>query len=101
MNKMNSESSFDMAMLDAEAFLKRHGDSLSEVLHSVAGMDGVDIFCAADRALGQMSPNPIRVVRTLYAMRDLLAECTCVDDKYAASVRWHGARLNDLASAMS
>jgi len=100
MNKTLYGSSALIAALDAKEFMQRHGASLSEVLHAIAGNPGVDLYCAADGLLDGFSPDPVRVGNALRDMRDVLAEVDAPEDRYSASLRWHGARLSDLAAAL-
>jgi hypothetical protein len=100
MNKVMNDSAAVFAALDARDFFRRHGNSLSEVLHAIAGNRGVDLYCEADCLLDSLSPDPIRVGKAIRTVRDLLAAATTPEDRHAASLRWHGARLSDLASAL-
>jgi hypothetical protein len=100
MNKFANDSSFVFAALDAKDFLRGHGNSLSEVLHAIAGNPGVDLYCEADRLLDSLSPDPKTVGDALRKLRDLLATAPTPADRHAASLRWHGARLSDLVSAL-
>jgi hypothetical protein len=100
MNKFANESSAVFAALDAKDFFRRHGNSLSAALDAIAGDRGVDLYCEADRLLDCLSPDPVRVGRAVREMRDLLAAAPTPEDRHAASLRWHGARLNDLAGAL-
>ncbi len=93
-------SSALIAALDAKDFMHRHGESLSKLLHGIAGNPGLDLYCAADRLLDSFNPDPVRVGRTLRDMRELLADAQMLEDRYVASMRWHGARLSDLAAAL-
>ncbi len=100
MNKNLHCTSTLLAALDAKDFMRRHGASLSEVLHAIAGNRGLDLYCEADRLLDGLSPDPLRVGNALRDMRDLLADIDTPEDRYAASLRWHGGRLSDLAAAL-
>lgn len=100
MNKVMTECSAGFAALDARDFFRRHGNSLAEVLDAIAGNRGVDLYCEADRLLDSLSPDPVRVGKAFRKMRDLLATAPTPEDRHAASLRWHGARLNDLAGAL-
>lgn len=100
MNKTLYGSSALLAALDARDFLRRHGNSLSEVLHATAGDRGLDRYCEADRLLDGLSPDPARAGQALREMRDLLAEAGTPEDRHAASLRWHGARLSDLTAKL-
>ncbi|SDY25997.1 hypothetical protein [Citreimonas salinaria] len=100
MNKTLCGSGALLAALDAQDFLRRHGNSLSEVLHATAGNRGLDFYCAADRLLDGLSPDPVCVGKALRDMHDLLVEVDTPDDRYVASLRWHGARLSDLAAGL-
>lgn len=100
MNQTLYGSSALTAVLDARDFVRRHGNSLSEVLWIVAGDRGLELYCEADRILGSLSPNPSRVGKVLEDMRDLLAEVDSPEDQYSTSLRWHGARLSDLTVAL-
>lgn len=100
---MNSTSPIESALiaaLDAGDFVRRHGNSLSELLHAVAGDRGLDLYCEAERQLDGLSPDPACVGRALGAMRDLLAEADTPADRYAAALRWHGARLSNLTARL-
>jgi hypothetical protein len=99
-NKVMNDSAAVFAALDAKDFFRRHGNSLSEVLDAIAGNRGVDLYCEADRLLDSLSPDPVGVGRAVRKMRDLLATAPSPADRYAASLRWHGARLSDLVSAL-
>lgn len=89
-----------LAALDARDFLRRHGNSLSEVLCVTAGDRGLELYCEVDRLLDGLSPDPERVGKALRKMRDLLADVGVPEDRHADSLRWHGARLSDLAAAL-
>lgn len=100
MNKTLYGGSALSVALDARDFVRRHGNSLSEVLHVVAGDCGLELYCEADRLLDGLSPDPARVGKVLREMRDRLAEVDSPEDRYSASLRWHGARLSELAAAL-
>ena len=100
MNNIMNDSSAIFAALDAKDFFQRHGNSLCEVLHAIAGNRGVDLYCEADRHLGSLSPDPSSVGDALRTLRDLLATAPTPEDRHAASLRWHGARLSDLVCAL-
>ncbi|MFZ3583215.1 hypothetical protein ACOI1H_13735 [Loktanella sp. DJP18] len=100
MNKVMNDGTAAFAALDARDFFRRHGNTLAEVLDAIAGNRGVDLYCEADRLLDSLSPDPVRVGRAVRKMRDLLAAAPTPEDRHAASLRWHGARLNDLVSAL-
>jgi hypothetical protein len=100
MNKTLQIGTAMLAALDTKDFLRRNGDSLSEVLEGVAGDRGLDLYLAADRILDGLSPDPARVGRALQDICDLLAESCFPEDRHAAAVRWHGARLTDLAARL-
>lgn len=65
-----------------------------------AGDRGLDLYCDAERLRDGLSPDPARVGMALREMRDLLAEADAPADRYAAALRWHGARLSDLAARL-
>jgi hypothetical protein len=100
MNKVMNDSAAVFAALDAKDFIRRNGNSLSEVLHAIAGNRGVDLYCEADRLFDSLSPDPVGVGSAVRKMRDLLAVAPTPEDRHAASLHWHGARLSDLASAL-
>lgn len=100
MNKMVNSEPVLLAALDAKEFLRRHGNSLTELLDLVAGAEGVDAYCTADRLLDRLDPDTLRVGEALREMRDLLAEANLLNGQFAASLRWHGARLSDLAARL-
>lgn len=100
MNKLLSTGAALHATLDAKDFLRRHGDSLTELLDVIAGSYGVDAYCAADRLLDHLNPNPVRVGRALRKLHELLAEADDLEGRLAGSLRWHGARLHDLAARL-
>lgn len=100
MNKTLYDGTALLAPLDAREFLRSHGKSLTEVLHVIAGDRGIDLFCAADCLLDSLSPDPARVGQAIREIRDLLSEAGIPEDRYAASLRWHGARLTDLAARL-
>ncbi|WP_334061620.1 hypothetical protein [Limimaricola cinnabarinus] len=100
MNKTLNGSSALIAALNAQDFLRRHGNSLSEVLHAVGGNGGLDLFCKADRLMDGLCPDPRSVGEAIRDMRDLLAKADAPEDRHAASLRWHGARLTDLAASL-
>jgi len=100
MNKTLYRSGALIAALNAQNFLRRHGNSLSEVLHVTAGDRGLELYGEVDRLLDGLCPDPGHVGKALREMRDLLAEVDTPEDRHAASLRWHGARLNDLAAGL-
>ncbi|CUH39043.1 hypothetical protein JSE7799_01762 [Jannaschia seosinensis] len=100
MNRTFPIESALIAALDAGDFVRRHGNSLSELLHMIAGDCGLDLYCEAERLLDGLSPDPVGVGRAVREMRDLLADADAPADRYAAALRWHGARLTDLASRL-
>lgn len=100
MNKVLYGGDVLLAVLDAKEFWRRHGRSLSEVLDVTAGDPGLDLFCETDRLLDGLSPDPARVGKAIRAMRDLLAGVDHPEDRYSDSLRWHGARLTDLADRL-
>ncbi|UWR32686.1 hypothetical protein K3759_12115 [Sulfitobacter sp. W027] len=100
MNKTVDSEPVLLAALDAKDFLRRHGNSLTELLDLVAGVEGVDAYCTADRLLDRLNPDTLRVGKALREMRDLLAEADALNGQFGASLRWHGARLNDLATRL-
>lgn len=100
MNKFINTEAVLLAALDAKAFLRRHGNSLTELLDVVAGSHGVDAYCTADRLLDHLSPDAVRVGKALREMLDLLAEADTLEGRFAGSLQWHGARLNDLAARL-
>ncbi|MBU2358573.1 MAG: hypothetical protein KKB02_06545 [Alphaproteobacteria bacterium] len=100
MNKVMNDSSAIFAALDAQHFFRRHGNSLCEIVHAVAGTRGVDLYCEADRLLGSLSPDPSSVGNALRTLHDLLATAPTPEDRHAASLSWHGASLSDLVCAL-
>lgn len=100
MNRILPTEGALIAALDAGAFVRCHGNSLSEVLHTIAGDRGLDLYCQLDRLVDGLSPDPARVGRALREMRDLLAAVDTPDDGHAAALRWHGARLSELAKRL-
>ena len=95
-----NDSAVLLAPFDARNFLRFNGDSLSEVLNVIAGERGLELFCEADSLLEGLSPDPVRVGKVLSEMRDLLVEADTPEVRYAESLRWHGARLTDLAAKL-
>lgn len=100
MNKTLYGGAALLGALDTKDFLRRNGDSLSEVLQQVAGDRGLDLYLEADRLLDCLSPDPARVGKALREICDLLVEAGVPEDRYAAALRWHGARLTDLAARL-
>lgn len=100
MNKMLNPEAALFAALDAKAFLRRHGNGLTELLDAIAGDHGVDIYCAADRMLDRLDPDPARVGQAIRELRDLLEGAGVQEDKFEASLRWHGARLTELSARL-
>ncbi|WP_185803372.1 hypothetical protein [Pontivivens nitratireducens] len=100
MNKMVDSECLLLVALDAKDFLRRHGNSLTELLDLVAGARGVDAYCTADRLLDGINPDTLGGGKALREMRDLLAEADALNSQFAASLRWHGARLSDLAARL-
>jgi hypothetical protein len=100
MNKKLNNAATLLAALDAKEFLRRNGDSLSELLQEIAGDRGLDLYFEADHLLDGPTPNPARVGKALREIRDLLKEAGVPDDRFAASLRWHGARLTDFAARL-
>ncbi len=100
MNKTLYGGTALLGALDTKEFLRRNGDSLSEVLQQVAGDRGLDLYLEADGLLDGLSPDPARVGKALREICDLLAEAGVPEDRYAAALRWHGARLTDLAARL-
>lgn len=100
MNKMLNPETALFAALDAKDFLRRHGNSLTEVLDVVAGALGVDAYCATDCLIDQLEPDPIIVGKAIRQLRDLLADAGMQQGKFEASLRWHGARLSDFAARL-
>lgn len=100
MNRILPSETSLIAALDARDFVLRHGNSLSEVLHAIAGDHGLDLYCAAERLLDGLSPDPAGVGQVVREMRDLLAEADVPADRYAAALRWHGARLSEFAARL-
>ncbi len=100
MNKILYGGAPLLAALDTRDFLRRNGDSLSELLEGIAGDRGLDLYLGADRLLDNQSPDPARVGKALREIRDLLEEAGVPDDRFAASLRWHGARLTDFAARL-
>lgn len=100
MNKTLCGSEVLLAAQGARIFLRRHGDSLSEILQVISGDRGLDLFCEADSLLDLLSPDPELVGKAIHGMRDLLAEADTPDDRYVTSLRWHGARLSEIAAKL-
>ena len=85
---------------DAQTFFEKHGNSLSEVLHVFGGDSALDLFCDANRLLEGLDPNHGQVGETLKKILNVLKKATGYDVRYDAALRWHGARISDLASRM-
>jgi hypothetical protein len=100
MNKTLYGSATLLAALDTKDFLRRNGDSLSELLNEIAGDQGLELYLGADCLLDSLSLNPARVGKALRDIRDLLEAAGIPEDRYADSLRWHGARLTDLAARL-
>ena len=100
MNKTLYGGTAMLAALDTRDFLSRNGDSLSELLEGIAGDGGLDLYLLAERLLNSQSPDPARVGKALREIRDLLEAAGVPDDRFAASLMWHGARLTDLAARL-
>lgn len=100
MNKTLYGGASLLAALDTRDFLRRNGDSLSEMLQGIAGDRGLDLYLQADRSLDGLTPDPACVGKALREICDLLSEAGVPEDRYAASLRWHGARLTDLAARL-
>ncbi|TDE40840.1 hypothetical protein [Antarcticimicrobium sediminis] len=88
------------AALDILDFLRRNGDSLSELLEGIAGDRGLDLYLGTDRLLDSQSPDPARVGKALREIRDLLEAAGVPDDRFAAPLRWHWARLTDFVARL-
>lgn len=89
-----------LAVRDAETFFRRHGNSLSEVLLETGGDPALDLFCETRAQLEGLSPEPGRLGTALRRMHDLLEAAGDPGDRHAAALRWHGARLSELASRL-
>lgn len=100
MNKKLNNAATLLAALDAKEFLRRNGDSLSELLQEIAGDRGLDLYFEADHLLDGPSPDPACVGKALRDICDLLSQASVPEDRYAASLRWHGARLTDLVARL-
>jgi hypothetical protein len=100
LNKTLYGSGVLLAALDAKDFIRRHGNSLSLVLDAIAGTPGVDLFYEADRLLACSSPDPVDVGMVVRRMRDLLVEAPMPKVRPVALLRWHRARLTELAGAL-
>lgn len=100
LNKTLYGSGVLLAALDAKDFIRRHGNSLSLVLDTIAGTRGVDLFYEADRLLACSSPDPVDVGMVVRRMRDLLVEAPTPKVRHVALLRWHRARLTELAGAL-
>ncbi|MBJ6373404.1 hypothetical protein [Sedimentitalea arenosa] len=97
MNKPINSDGFHFAALEARDFIRTHGNGLSEIMFALAGDHGLDLFCAADRALDASPPDFRQVSAFVHEIHDLLASCGTPEDRYANALRWHGARMADLA----
>jgi len=100
MNKTLYGSAALLAAFDTKDFLRRNGDSLSELLQGIAGDRGLDLYFEADHLLDGPSPDPACVGKALREICDLLSQASVPEDRYATSLRWHGARLTDLAARL-
>ena len=97
MNKPIQCAGFEFTALEAKHFFQTHGNGLSEIMFALAGDQGLDLFCAADRALDASPPDFRQISELLHEVHDLLAACGTPEDRYADALRWHGARMADLA----
>lgn len=88
------------SMQDTQDFFAHHGNSLSEVLYATVGEAGLDLFCDTKALLEGLCPDPGKIARAIRGLSDMLGQASSVDDKHDANLRWHGARMFDLAARL-
>lgn len=100
MNKPFDTNSVSRSVQDVQHFFKRNGNSLSGVLHLFGGNAGLDLFCDANRLLEELDPDPGQVGRAVRQMCNVLEQADGQELRHDAALRWHGARLYDLAARL-
>lgn len=100
MNKMPQYIWTPRSVQDTQDFFARHGNGLSDVLNATSGDAGLDLFCEVTAYLEDLTPDPGRIGRAVRSLCTLLEQAEQVEDKYDAPLRWHGARMSDLAARL-
>ena len=85
---------------DAQSFFERNGNSLSEILHVTGGNAALDLFCDAKLLLEQIDPNMAEVETTFRKMKEALQDACLSSSQFDPSLRWHGARISELAARL-
>ena len=86
------------AVRDAQAFLHRNADSLSGILLLAGGEYARDVFRETQRILDEeFAPDAGQLGRLFKAMKVILMEAAHMPSDQIAALRWHGARMSDLA----
>tara|TARA_R110000850_G_scaffold52260_1_gene126519 strand:+ start:1128 stop:1436 length:309 start_codon:yes stop_codon:yes gene_type:complete len=100
MNKSFDHKWAPRSVQDVQDFVERHGNSLSEVLHRFGGNVGLDLFCDAKRLLECLDPDPAQIGIAVRKMFVVLEQADGQGLYHDAALRWHGARLYDLAARL-
>lgn len=100
MNKAFDTNSASRSVQDVQHFFERNGNSLSGVLHLFGGNAGLDLFCDANRLLEELEPDPGQVSKAVRQIYNVLEQADGQGIGHDPALRWHGARLHDLAARL-
>ena len=100
MNNMKTTICPPRSIQDAQSFFERNGNSLSEILHAIGGNPALDMFCDAKQLLEQLNPNMAEVETAFRKMKETLQGACLNSSQLDPSLRWHGARISELATRL-